>query len=84
MTAVGKTGTNGRKMDKRFLPFISLSTIALTPPHDSSSNFPRTQWVAMVAQAVAMATMTSYFVQKPWPSNFDPYSPLCHNFNTIT
>ena len=26
----------------------------------------------MVAQAVAMATMTSCFVQKPWPSDFDP------------
>ena len=25
----------------------------------------------MVAQAVAMAAMTSYFVQKPMPSKFD-------------
>ena len=32
---------------------------------DSASNSSLTQWVAMVAQAIAMATVTSYFVQKP-------------------
>ena len=31
----------------------------LTMSHDLSSNSPQTQWVAMVAQAVAVATMTS-------------------------
>ena len=40
--------------------------------HDSASNFRQTQWVFMVAQTVIMATMTPNFVQKPWPSNFDP------------
>ena len=88
MTAVGKTGTNGRKIGKRFLTFISLSssTIALTPPHDSSSNSPRTQWVAMVSPAVTMVTMTSYFVQKPWPGDFDPLIPLslCATVSTLS
>ena len=34
----------------------------------------------MVAQAVAMATMTSCFVQKPWPSDFDPLFPFVPPF----
>ena len=38
----------------------------------------------MVVQAIAMVTMTSNFVQKPWPSDFDPlFVPLCHCFNTV-
>ena len=34
----------------------------------------------MVAQAVAMATMTSCFVLKPWPSDFDPLFPFVSPF----
>ena len=34
----------------------------------------------MVAQAVAMATMASCFVQKPWPSAFDPLFPIVPPF----
>ena len=34
----------------------------------------------MAAQAVAMATMTSHFVQNPWPSSFDPLFPIVPPF----
>ena len=68
-------------MDKRFWPPIPLNSTILTPPHDSASNSPQTQWVAMVAQAVAMATMTS---QNHGQAILTPYSPLCHRFNTVT
>ena len=50
------------------IPFCAtISTLS----HDPVSNSPQTNRVARVAQAVATATMTSYFVQKPRPSNFD-------------
>ena len=79
--AVGKTWTNGQKMDKQFWPPIPLKSTILTPPHDSASNSPQTQWVAMVAQAVAMATMTS---QNHGQAILTPYSSLCYRFNTVT
>ena len=60
-----------KTMAKRFWPPIPHRATVSTLSHDSASNSPHTQWVAMVAQAVAMATMTSCFVQKPWPSDFD-------------
>ena len=34
----------------------------------------------MVAQFVAVATMMSYFVKKPWPNNFDPLFPFVPPF----
>ena len=68
-------------MNKQFRPPIPLKSTILTPPHDSASNSPQTQWVAMVAQAVAMATMTS---QNHGQAILTPYSPLCHRFNTVT
>ena len=60
-------------------PCATVSTLS----HDSSSNSPQTQWVAMVAQAVAMTTMTSYIVQKPWPSDFDLLFP-CATISTLS
>ena len=68
-------------MDKQFWPPIPLNSTILTHPHDSASNSPQTQRVAMVAQAVAMATMTS---QNHGQAILTPYSPLCHRFNTVT
>ena len=63
-----------------FDPPIPLCATVSTLSHDSASNSPQTQRVAMVAQAVAMATMTSCFVQKPWPSDFDPLFPFVPPF----
>ena len=45
------------QIDKQFCLLIPPSTIVFTPPCDSASNPPQTQWVAMVAQTVVMATM---------------------------
>ena len=69
-----------KTMAKRFWPPIPLCATVSTLSHDSASNSPHTQWVAMVAQAVTMATTTSCFVQKPWPSNFDPLFPFVPPF----
>ena len=69
-----------KTMAKRFWPPIPLCATVSTLSHDSASNSPQTQWVAMVAQAVAMATMTSCFVQKPWPNVFDPLFPFVPPF----
>ena len=46
-----------KTMAKRFWPPIPLCATISTPSHDSASNSPHTQWVAMVAQAVAMTTI---------------------------
>ena len=70
-----------KTMAKRFFPPIPLCATVSTLSHDSASNSPQTQWVAMVAQAVAMATMTC---QNHGQAIFPPYSPLCHRFNTVT
>ena len=69
-------------------PFTLCVTVS-TLSHDSSSNFPHTQWVLMLAQAVVwqqwptkqrgMAAMAKQ--QKSWPSNFDP---LSHCLNSVT
>ena len=69
-----------KTMAKRFWPPIPLCATVSTLSHDSASNSPQTQWVAMVAQAVAMATWTSCFVQKPWPNDFDPLFPFVPPF----
>ena len=61
-----------KSVSRQFWPSISRWTTVSTLSHNSSSNFPQTHWVAMVAKAVAIAKMTSYFVQKPWLSDFDP------------
>ena len=55
----GKTWTNGPKNEQTVLTPYSLCDKVLTPPNGSASNSPQTQWVAKVAQAVAIATMTS-------------------------
>ena len=70
-----------KSMAKQFCPLIPLCATVSTLSHDSALNSPQTQWVAMVAQAVAMATVTS---QNQGQAIFPPYSPLCHRFNTVT
>ena len=60
---------NGKQASLTSIPFrVTISTLW----HVSVSKSPHTQWVVMVAQAAVMATMTSYFVRNPSPSNFDP------------
>ena len=66
------------------LPFIPLSTKVLTHPHSSSSIFAQTQWVAVVAQTVAMATMTSNFLPKSWPKKIWPPIPRCATVSTLS
>ena len=69
-----------KTITKRFLPTISACDIVLTLSHDTASNSPQIQRVAMVAQAIAIATMTLILVQKRWPSNFDPLFPFVSPF----
>ena len=52
-------------------PNTTCATVS-TLSHDSALNCRQTQWVVKVAQTVATATITSNFVRKPFPSNFDP------------
>ena len=63
-----------------FLTSYPRSVTVLTQSRGAPSKFQQTQWVVMVAQAVAMATMTSNFDQKPWQSNFYPLFPIVLRF----
>ena len=71
-------------ISKQFWPLIlSCNTVSILS-NDSASSSPQTQRVVIVAQVVFMATMTTYYVRKPWPSNFDhffffePQLKYCH------
>ena len=53
-----------KNISKQFwLTILCCATIS-TLSHDAVLSFPKNQWVAMVAQAVALPKMTLYFVQK--------------------
>ena len=67
-------------ISKQFWPSIPFCATVSTLSHNWASNSPQTQWVVVKAQAVAMARKRSYFVLKPWPSNFDPLFPVVPPF----
>ena len=74
-----------KTMPKQILPVILLCATVSTLSSDSVLNAPQTHWIDMVAQAVAMASMSSLFVQKPWPSIFDTlfsFVPLFHTHDS--
>ena len=67
-------------MAMRFWLSILFCASVPTLSHDSAENSPQTQRVAMVAEAVAMATLTINFVQKRCPSKFGPLLPRVSPF----
>ena len=71
---------NGQAILTPLPPGVTVST----PLHDSASNSPHTHSVAMVAQAVVMARMTSYFVRKTVSKLFWLLSLRCATVSTLS